>query len=90
MAFVRSRPDIVAPDLQYFMTMLIYEDSGRRIVPEHGFMVVFTLQRPESRGTIMIRSADPRAGNAEHGARLVERLVSAGAAMVSRLREGVA
>jgi choline dehydrogenase len=42
------------------MTMLMYEDSGRRIIPEHGFMVVFTLQRPESRGAIMIKSADPR------------------------------
>lgn len=61
MAFVRTRPELVAPDLQYFMTMLMYEDSGRRIIPEHGFMVVFTLQRPESRGTLMIRSADPRA-----------------------------
>ena len=50
----------IAPDLQYFMTMLMYEDSGRKIIPEHGFMVVFTLQRPESRGTIVIRSADPR------------------------------
>lgn len=60
MAFVRSRPDIVAPDLQYFMTMLMYEDSGRHIIPEHGYMVVFTLQRPESRGSVMIRSADPR------------------------------
>ena len=60
MAFVRTRPDIVAPDLQYFMTMLMYEDSGRKIISEHGFMVVFTLQRPESRGTIMIKSPDPR------------------------------
>ena len=60
MAFIRTRPELVAPDLQYFMTMLMYEDSGRTIIPEHGFMVVFTLQRPESRGTIMIRSADPR------------------------------
>lgn len=60
MAFVRTRPGLVAPDLQYFMTMLMYEDSGRRIIPEHGFMVVFTLQRPESRGTLLIRSPDPR------------------------------
>jgi choline dehydrogenase len=59
MAFIRTRPELVAPDLQYFMTMLMYEDSGRKIIPEHGFMVVFTLQRPESRGTIMIRSDDP-------------------------------
>lgn len=61
MAFVRSRPGLAAPDLQYFMTMLMYEDSGRRIVPGHGYMVVFTLQRPESRGTVMIRSSDPLA-----------------------------
>lgn len=61
MAFVRSRPGLVAPDLQYFMTMLMYEDSGRRIVPGHGYMVVFTLQRPESRGTVLIRSSDPMA-----------------------------
>lgn len=59
MAFVRSRPGLVAPDLQYFMTLLMYEDSGRRIVPGHGYMAVFTLQRPESRGTVMIRSSDP-------------------------------
>lgn len=61
MAFVRSRPGLVAPDLQYFMTMLMYENSGRSIIPEHGYMVVFTLQRPESRGSVMIQSADPLA-----------------------------
>jgi hypothetical protein len=60
MAFVKTRPGLVAPDLQYFMTMLMYEDSGRRINPEHGYMVVFTLQRPESRGNIRITSVDPR------------------------------
>ena len=35
-------------------------------------------------------AADPRAGSAEHGARIVERLVAAGAAMVIQLRESVA
>lgn len=64
LAFVRTRPGLIAPDLQYFMTMLMYEDSGRRIIPEHGYMVVFTLQRPESRGSVMIRSADPAAAPA--------------------------
>ena len=33
-----------------------------------------------------VAAADPRAGSAEHGARLVERLVSAGVAMVVHLR----
>jgi len=35
-------------------------------------------------------AVDPRAGGAEHGARIVERLVAAGAAMVIQLRESVA
>jgi choline dehydrogenase len=60
MAFVRTRPDLIAPDLQFFMIMLMYEDSGRKIINEHGCMVIFTLQRPESRGSVMIRSDDPR------------------------------
>jgi creatinine amidohydrolase/Fe(II)-dependent formamide hydrolase-like protein len=37
-----------------------------------------------------VSAADPRAGSAEHGARLVEGLVAAGAAMVVHLRENVA
>ena len=35
-------------------------------------------------------TADPRAGSADYGARLVEKLVAAGAAMVVQLRESVA
>ncbi len=60
MAFVKSRPEIIAPDLQYFFVLLIYDDHGRKITNEHGFMAYFNLARPESRGTIMIRSNDPR------------------------------
>ncbi|MVS98377.1 GMC family oxidoreductase [Devosia marina] len=83
MAFVRSRPGLVAPDLQYFMTMLMYEDSGRKIVPEHGYMVVFTLQRPESRGAVMIRSSDPMAAP-EIDPRYFEREID-----LHTMREGV-
>ena len=60
-AFVKSRPDIVAPDLQYFMTSILYKNNGRTIINKHGFMLYFTLQRPGSRGRVFIRSADPRA-----------------------------
>ena len=60
MAFVKSRPEIVAPDLQYFFVLLIYSDHGRKIANEHGFMAYFNIARPESRGAIMIRSPDPR------------------------------
>jgi choline dehydrogenase len=58
---VKTRPDIVAPDLQYFMTNILYTNNGRTIINQHGFMMYFTLQRPGSRGTVMIRSADPAA-----------------------------
>ncbi len=60
MAFLKSQPEIVAPDLQYFFVLLIYNDHGRKIVNEHGFMAYFNITRPESRGTVMIRSPDPR------------------------------
>ncbi|WGS18135.1 MULTISPECIES: choline dehydrogenase [unclassified Bradyrhizobium] len=59
MAFLKSQPDLVAPDLQFFFVLLIYGDHGRKIVNEHGFMAYFNIARPESRGSIMIRSADP-------------------------------
>ena len=56
---VNTRPDVVAPDLQYFMTNIMYTNNGRTIIDKHGFMTYFTLQRPGSRGTVKIRSADP-------------------------------
>ncbi|RTM08846.1 MAG: choline dehydrogenase [Hyphomicrobiales bacterium] len=59
-AFWRSRRDIVAPDIQYTFIPLIYEDSGRLILRDHGYMIYFTLQRPGSRGHILARTAFPR------------------------------
>ncbi|KWV46220.1 choline dehydrogenase [Bradyrhizobium macuxiense] len=59
MAFLKSQSDLVAPDLQFFFVLLMYSDHGRKITNEHGFMAYFNIARPESRGTIMIRSADP-------------------------------
>jgi choline dehydrogenase len=59
MAFLKSRPELVAPDLQYYILHLMYEDHGRKIINEHGFMLYFNLQRPQSRGTVMIRSKNP-------------------------------
>ena len=59
MAFLKSQQDLVAPDLQYFFVLLIYSDHGRQILNRHGFMAYFNIARPESRGSIMIRSKDP-------------------------------
>lgn len=58
-AFWRSRRDLIVPDIQYTFIPLIYEDSGRSIISDHGYMIYFTLQRPMSRGTILAVDADP-------------------------------
>ena len=59
LAFVKSRSEVVAPDLQYHFIMIMYDDHGRNIIPEHGFMPYFNIARPESRGSIRIQSTDP-------------------------------
>ncbi len=59
LAFVKTRPELVAPDIQYHFIMIMYDDHGRHIIPEHGFMPYFNIARPESRGSIKINSTDP-------------------------------
>jgi len=58
-AFLKSRPDLETPDLQFhFITALMY-DHTRKKADRHGFMAHVCQLRPESRGYISIRSADP-------------------------------
>ncbi|RTM08908.1 MAG: choline dehydrogenase [Hyphomicrobiales bacterium] len=59
-AFVKTQPGLAAPDLQYFMTNIMYTNNGRTIIQKHGFMLYFTLQRPESVGYVKLRSSNPR------------------------------
>ena len=61
LAFIKSRPEVADPDLQYHFVMALYNDHGRDLIPRHGFMAYFNLSRPESRGFIKLRSADPLA-----------------------------
>jgi choline dehydrogenase len=58
-AFVKTRPDIVAPDIQLHLNMLMYEDHGRRIFHEEGVTPHVNISRPRSRGTVLARSPDP-------------------------------
>ncbi|MBU1335948.1 MAG: choline dehydrogenase [Alphaproteobacteria bacterium] len=60
-AFWRSEKEIVAPDIQYTLIPLIYKDSGKTVLKDHGFMIYFTLQRPQSRGSVLATSSDPHA-----------------------------
>jgi choline dehydrogenase len=58
-AFVKSRPEIVAPDLQYHFIMIMYGENGLKVHKSHGFQPLVNVQRPESLGTVLINSSDP-------------------------------
>jgi choline dehydrogenase len=38
MSFLKSRPDVIAPDLQWHLNSCMYNDHGRDIIWEEGFM----------------------------------------------------
>lgn len=60
--FVRTRPEIERPDVQYFFVHASYGDAGDRRLHRHpGMTIGVTQLRPQSRGTIHARSADPDA-----------------------------
>jgi choline dehydrogenase len=59
LAFVKTRSELVASDLQYHFVNIMYDDCGRKIIQKHGFMAYFNICRPESRGMIRIVSSDP-------------------------------
>lgn len=61
LAFVKSQPELIAPDLEYHFVPVLYTDHGRVMIYQHGFMAYYNMQRPESRGEITLKSADPLA-----------------------------
>ncbi len=61
LAFLKTRPEAIAPDLQYHFAPALYTDHGRKIIYRHGFMGYYNMQRPEARGEITLKSADPLA-----------------------------
>jgi choline dehydrogenase len=58
-AFIKSRPEIVAPDLQYHFIMIMYGEHGIELHKLHGYQPLINVQRPESVGTVLINSSDP-------------------------------
>jgi len=57
--FIRSRPDLANPDLQLHFIAALMNDHARKPSDRHGFMTHVCQLRPQSRGYISIRSADP-------------------------------
>jgi choline dehydrogenase len=60
MSFLKTRPDVIAPDLQWHLNSCMYNDHGRDIIWEEGFMPYFNVSRPQSRGTVLAKSSNPR------------------------------
>jgi choline dehydrogenase len=60
-AFLKSRPDLETPDLQFHFIAALMTDHTRKRADRHGFMAHVCQLRPESRGYISLKSADPLA-----------------------------
>ena len=58
-AFLRSRPDLDRPDLQIHTVLAIMQDHGKVAVEKDGFTFHVCQLRPESRGRVGLKSADP-------------------------------
>ncbi|MBV8562693.1 MAG: GMC family oxidoreductase N-terminal domain-containing protein [Actinobacteria bacterium] len=58
-AFVRSRPDVPAPDVEILFAPVLFEEEGLAPPRGHGFTLGTVLLQPRSSGTVTLRSADP-------------------------------
>ncbi|RIK85703.1 MAG: glucose-methanol-choline oxidoreductase [Hyphomicrobiales bacterium] len=58
--FLKTRPDLAAPDIQLHFVVSLVDDHARRLHLGHGFSCHVCLLRPRSRGTLTLKSADPR------------------------------
>ena len=58
--FVRTRPELATPDVQYHIVHASFKDVKKRILDKHPGMTIAPCQmRPESRGSIHIKSLNP-------------------------------
>jgi choline dehydrogenase len=58
-AFVRSRPDLPAPDLELLFAPVLFEDGGLTPPSAHGITIGSILLQPQSSGFVRLRSSDP-------------------------------
>ena len=59
-AFLCSEPGLHVPDLQLIFVIAIVDDHARKMHLGHGFSCHVDVLRPHSRGTVGLRSSDPR------------------------------
>ncbi|MBC6439186.1 MAG: choline dehydrogenase [Rhodospirillales bacterium] len=58
--FIRSRPSIEHPDIQYHFLPMAMTYDAFNINKIHGYQAMVDMMRPLSRGYVKIKSADPR------------------------------
>lgn len=58
-AFIRSKPDVEWPDIQYHFLPAAMRYDGRSAFAGHGFQVHVGHNKPKSRGSVTIQSANP-------------------------------
>ncbi len=63
-AFLRTRPELATPDVQFHFLIFSTETAGAAVHPFSGFMASVCQLRPESRGFVRIKSSDPSAAPA--------------------------
>ncbi|MFD0980134.1 choline dehydrogenase [Tropicimonas aquimaris] len=59
-AFIRSRPGVRYPDIQYHFLPIAVRYDGRAAAEGHGFQAHVGPMRSPSRGAVTLRSADPK------------------------------
>jgi choline dehydrogenase len=59
--FARTRPELATPDVQFHIILFSADRPGQPLHPFSGFTASVCQLRPESRGTVLIRSPDPEA-----------------------------
>jgi choline dehydrogenase len=59
--FARTRPELATPDVQFHIILFSADRPGQPLHPFSGFTASVCQLRPESRGSVMIRSPDPHA-----------------------------
>lgn len=59
--FIKSRPDVATPDIQFQSTCSLMNDHGLDldIVKNYGYSLHVTLMRPRSRGEVTLQSTNP-------------------------------
>jgi choline dehydrogenase len=59
LAFIRTREGLTAPDIELLLAPTYFMEHGGKNPEGHGFTVGVVLLRPQSTGTITLKSSDP-------------------------------